>query len=128
MNKRKILIIDDEESFCKLVKMNLELDENFSVEMATEGKKGIELAKKFKPDAIILDIMMPKMSGFEVLEKLKKDSNTITIPVIMLSAKEDMESQVKAAQLYDELYLVKPIDAPTLKTKIEEILKRRGTE
>lgn len=128
MSKRKILIIDDEESFCKLVKMNLELDENFSVETSTEGKKGLELAKKFKPDVIILDIMMPKMSGFEVLEKIKKDPQTITIPVVMLSAKEDMDFQVKAAQLYDELYLVKPIDSPTLKAKIEEVLKRRGIE
>ncbi len=128
MSKRRILIIDDEENFCKLVKMNLELDVDFTVETATEGKKGIELAKKFKPDIIILDIMMPKMSGFEVLEKIKKDPKTIGIPVVMLSAKEDMDFQVKAAQLYDELYLVKPIDAPTLKAKIEEILKRRGLE
>jgi DNA-binding response OmpR family regulator len=73
MSKKRILIIDDEENFCKLVKMNLELDVDFTVETATEGKKGIELAKKFKPDIIILDIMMPKMSGFEVLEKIKKD-------------------------------------------------------
>ncbi|MFA5337246.1 MAG: response regulator [Candidatus Omnitrophota bacterium] len=126
MHKVKILIIDDEENFCKLVKMNLELDKDFIVEIAIDGKKGIDLAKKFKPDAIILDIMMPKMSGFEVLGKLKKDSKTIAIPVIMLSAKEDIDFQFKAAQLYDELYLVKPIDAPTLKGKIEEVLRRRG--
>ncbi|MCK9573470.1 MAG: response regulator [Candidatus Omnitrophica bacterium] len=126
MHKVKILIIDDEENFCKLVKMNLELDRNYIVEIAIDGKKGIDLAKKFKPNAIILDIMMPKMSGFEVLGKLKKDSKTIAIPVIMLSAKEDMDSQFKAAQLYDELYLVKPIDAHTLKGKIEEVLSRRG--
>ncbi|MDD4182667.1 MAG: response regulator [Candidatus Omnitrophica bacterium] len=126
MNRKKVLIIDDEESFCKLVKMNLELDESFKVETATDGKKGLELAKRFKPDVIILDIMMPKMSGFEVLEKIKKDPQTITIPVVMLSAKEDMDFQVKAAQLYDELYLIKPIDAPTLKAKIEEVLARRG--
>ncbi|MFA5008317.1 MAG: response regulator [Candidatus Omnitrophota bacterium] len=128
MNKIKILIIDDEEDFCKLVKMNLELNINFSVETAIEGKKGLELAKKFKPDVIILDIMMPKMSGFEVLEKLKKDTSTITIPVIMLTAKEDIDFQAKAAQLYDELYLIKPIDVVTLKAKIGEVLKRRGIE
>jgi len=128
MNKRKILIIDDEESFCKLVKMNLELDVSFSVAIATDGKKGLDLAKRFKPDVIILDIMMPKMSGFEVLEKIKKDPETITIPVVMLTAKEDMDFQVKAAQLYDELYLIKPIDAPTLKAKIESVLNRRGVK
>jgi DNA-binding response OmpR family regulator len=119
------LIVDDEESFCKMVKRNLELKGDFVVEMATNGKRGIDLAKKLKPDLIVLDIMMPKMSGFEVLEKLKKDVDTITIPVIMLTAREDQESQIKAAQLYDDLYLIKPIDAPTLKAKIEEVLKRR---
>lgn len=128
MEKKKVLIIDDEENFCKLVKMNLELSPDFSVEMAVEGKKGIEIAKKFQPDVIILDIMMPKMSGFEVLERLKKDAKTIAVPVIMLSAKEDMEFQVKAAKMYDEMYLTKPIDAPTLKEKIEEVLRRRGKE
>jgi DNA-binding response OmpR family regulator len=125
MLRKRILIVDDEESFCKMVKRNLELKGDFVVEMATNGKRGIDLAKKLKPDLIVLDIMMPKMSGFEVLEKLKKDVDTITIPVIMLTAREDQESQIKAAQLYDDLYLIKPIDAPTLKAKIEEVLKRR---
>ncbi|MFA5305632.1 MAG: response regulator [Candidatus Omnitrophota bacterium] len=128
MGTKRVLVIDDEENFCKLVKMNLELDRLFVVETAVEGKKGVELAKKFKPHIIILDIMMPRMSGFEVLEKLKKNIETIAIPVIMLSAKEDFDFQLKAAQLYDEMYLTKPVDAPTLKIKILEVLKRRGIE
>jgi two-component system, OmpR family, alkaline phosphatase synthesis response regulator PhoP len=126
MSKRKILIIDDETDFCKLVKRNLELIGDFEVAIAEDGKRGLASAKKLKPDLILLDIMMPHMDGFKVLEKLKTDMNTIAIPVIMLTAKGDEASKIKAAQLYDEEYITKPIDAPDLKTKIEEVLKRRG--
>jgi two-component system, OmpR family, alkaline phosphatase synthesis response regulator PhoP len=126
MSKKKILIIDDETDFCKLVKRNLELIGDFEVAIAEDGKRGLASAKKLKPDLILLDIMMPHMDGFKVLEKLKTDMNTIAIPVIMLTAKGDEASKIKAAQLYDEEYITKPIDAPDLKTKIEEVLKRRG--
>ncbi|NQS99482.1 MAG: response regulator [Candidatus Omnitrophica bacterium] len=126
MYKKKILLIDDEEDFCRLVKMNLELIGNFEVNSATNGKQGLKLAKKLKPDLILLDIMMPGINGFEVLERLKKDQDTVQIPVVMLTAKEDEPSKIKASELYDELYLTKPIEAPDLKAKIDEILKMRG--
>ena len=123
---KKVLIIDDEEDFCKMVKLNLELSKDFKVETAIDGKSGIQTAKKIKPDVIILDLMMPRISGFEVLETLKKDTKTASIPVIMLTAKEDYDSQPGAAQLSKELYLIKPIDAPTLRAKIEEVINKRG--
>lgn len=124
--KRKILIIDDEEYFGKLAKKNLELLGNLEVDTATNGIEGVNLAKEIKPDLILLDIMMPGIDGFEVLKRLKADSETVKIPVIMLSAKEDEESKVKAAQLYDELYLTKPIESEKLKAKIESVFEIRG--
>jgi DNA-binding response OmpR family regulator len=126
MGKKKILIIDDEENFCRLVKMNLELIGDFQVDIATNGKKGVKLAKRIKPHLILLDILMPQMDGFEVLKELKKDRNAMSIPVVMLSARDDEAAKLKAAQLYDELYITKPIEVPDLKAKIEEVLKRRG--
>ncbi len=126
MDKKKILIIDDEEDFCKLVKLNLEITDKFDVEIVNDGESGLKLAKKFKPDLVVLDIMMPGMDGYQVLEKLKKDITTIGIPVIMLSAKSDIDSKVKAAQLYDDLYIVKPVDTTTLEAKIDHVLKVRG--
>ncbi|MDP2913760.1 MAG: response regulator [Candidatus Omnitrophota bacterium] len=123
---KKILMIDDEINFCKLVKMNLESTGDFTVETVSDGKEGIKLAKKIKPDLILLDVMMPGISGIEVLERLKKDRDTVAIPVAMLSIKRDEFIKFEAAQLYDEDYITKPIDAPSLKAKIEEILKRRG--
>lgn len=123
---KKILMIDDEINFCKLVKMNLESMGDFTVETVSDGKEGIKLAKKIKPDLILLDVMMPGISGIEVLERLKKDRDTVAIPVAMLSIKRDEFIKAEAAQLYDEDYITKPIDAPSLKAKIEEILERRG--
>lgn len=128
MSKKKILIIDDEADFCKLVKRNLELIGDFEVVIAGDGKQGFNSAKKLKPDLILLDIMMPRMDGFKVLEKLKSDMSTIAVPVIMLTAKGDEASKVKASELYDEEYITKPIEAPELKTKIEEVLRRSGVK
>ncbi|MDD5449287.1 MAG: response regulator [Candidatus Omnitrophica bacterium] len=126
MDKKKILIIDDEFYFCKLVKLNLELTGEFVVYVANNGKQGISLARKVKPDIILLDIIMPGMTGFEVLEKLKKDKKTMEITVAMLTAKEDEGSKISAARLYSEEYIVKTQEIGTLRAAINDILKRKG--
>lgn len=126
MGKKKALIIDDEVNFCVLLKRNLEILGGLDIYVANDGKSGIKTARKVKPDLIIQDVMMPGMDGFQVLEALKNDSETMAIPVVMLSAKSDEESKLKAAQYYDEEYITKPIGATELKAKIDEILARRG--
>ena len=127
---KRILIIDDDENFCKIVKMNLELrveaEKKFNVITATDGNAGIKQAKQFRPDLILLDIMMPKTDGFKVLEALKKDKSTMTIPVVMLTGRDDDEAKAETLKLYNEAYLTKPIDAKGLREKIEEIFKVRG--
>lgn len=122
---KKILIIDDEEDLTFFVKANLELAGDYEVLVATSGKEGIKAAVNHKPDIILLDIMMPNMDGYEVLTRIKKSPKTLRIPVIMLTAKGDVESKVKAASLYDEDYIVKPVQIEALKTKIEETFQRR---
>lgn len=126
MAKKRILLIDDEKDFCILVKKNLELITDYEVYVATDGIQGISQAKRVRPDLILLDIMMPGIDGFKVLERLKKDKRTNSIPVVMLSAKVDDTSKVEAAQLYNEDYLTKPIEAQDLKAKIEDVFKRLG--
>jgi len=127
MAKRKVLMVEDEEDFSRIVKMNLELlDADYFVERANCGKEGLKKAVAFQPDVILLDIMMPKMDGFEVLKRLKDNPDTSAIPVIMLTAKTDEESKLQASQLYNEDYVTKPIEAPDLKAKIEDILGRLG--
>ncbi len=119
---KKILIIDDEEDFCFFVKKNLEAISNYEIIVANKGKKGIQIARKEKPDLILLDIMMPGIDGFEVLKRLKANEETQSIPVIMLTAKDEDESKIKASGLYCEDYLVKPVEKLVLRAKIQKVL------
>ena len=122
---KRILIIDDEKTLCRMVKRVLEETGQYKVDMAHDGKSGLKRARKTKPDLILLDIRMPEMDGFEVLEELKSKRKTMSIPVVVLSIRTDDESKLKAARLYDDLYLTKPFDPEELKTKLGEVFRRR---
>jgi len=126
MERKRILIIDDEADFCSLVKAGLESRGDFEVRVATGGREGLDLARAIKPDIILLDITMPEVDGMQVLERLKNDRHTVSIPVIMLTAREDDEYKRKAAQLFDEAYLTKPVEFALLKTTVDNVLRRRG--
>ncbi|MFH1790958.1 MAG: response regulator, partial [Candidatus Omnitrophota bacterium] len=110
MGTRTILVIDDEEGFCLTVKMRLQATGKYGVMIVLRGRQGIAAARRIKPDLILLDIMMPDMDGFKVLEALKKDQETATIPVIMVTAMDDDMSKDKAFHLYNEAYLTKPVN------------------
>ncbi|MDD5432567.1 MAG: response regulator [Candidatus Omnitrophica bacterium] len=125
MDKKKILLIDDEAMFCRLIKRHLEAIADFEVEVALDGREGLTLAKLKRPDLIVLDIIMPGLTGFQVLEKLKQDEKTMLIPVVMLSGKDDPIYKDRASRLYDEMYLTKPVDAYLLRDKINEVLRIR---
>ncbi|MCX5677506.1 MAG: response regulator [Candidatus Omnitrophica bacterium] len=122
---KKILIIDDEAEFCRVVKQNLEMKGDYRVEVATDGKGGIDAALRNKPDLILLDIIMPGMGGFDVLRELKSKKETTSIPVIMLTAVDSEEAKEKALGLYDEEYIVKPVLLGDLDSKIKAVLSRR---
>ncbi len=124
MAKKKILIIDDEEDLAFFVKANLELAGDYEILIATSGKEGLTIASNQQVDLILLDIMMPKMDGFEVLKKIKESKKTLAIPVIMLTAKGDVESKIRAAGLYDEDYIIKPVQIEVLEARIKEVLKK----
>lgn len=126
MRKARILMIDDEKDLGFFVKANLELVGDYEVLIATSGKEGLRSASWHKPDVILLDIMMPGMDGFEVLKKLKTDTKTESIPVIMLTAKTDDESKITAAGLYGDDYLIKPVEFKTLKARIDSALESKG--
>ena len=127
LKMKKILIIDDEEDLAFFVKANLELAGDYKVLTATSGKDGIKLASRWQPDIILLDIMMPGMDGYETLNKLKSGGKTLKIPVIMLTAKADEDSKLKAASLYNEEYLIKPVQIDILNAKIKEVFARRNS-
>jgi DNA-binding response OmpR family regulator len=125
MERKRILLIDDEKEFCQLVRTHLELDGSLEVFTATSGSEGLDAARQVKPDMVLLDIMMPGgMDGFEVLKALKKDPRTVPIPVVMLTAMQDDASKIEATRLYDEDYITKPVKLKELKIKVEKILHR----
>ena len=123
---KKILIIDNEEGFLEFVKTNLELRGNYRVITAPDGEKGLRLAEKRKPDLVLLDIIMPGIDGFEVLKRLRAGEKTKTIPVIMLTARSDDDAMIKALELHDDGYIIKPLKIEELEDKVEKALYREG--
>jgi DNA-binding response OmpR family regulator len=123
--KVRILTIDDEEDFCFFVKKNLERI-GYEVICAGDGRSGAEFARQRKPHVVLLDILMPGIDGFEVLQILKGDDQTQSIPVIMLTGKDDDESRQKAAALRNDDYLVKPVELEELSSRIEKALAKKS--
>ncbi len=123
--KRTVLAVDDEKALLDLLEQALVVSD-FKVHRATRGKDALKLARKLQPDLILLDILMPDMNGYEVLEALKADDKTAPIPVIMLSGLGDEQAKIKSVQLYSEAYLTKPFTTAELLAKIEEVLRRKG--
>jgi DNA-binding response OmpR family regulator len=121
--RKTILAVDNEEAMLRLLEEML-VPADFHVHKATSGHDALKLARKLQPDLILLDILMPEMNGYEVLEALKQDDRTAMIPVIMLSGLGDDQAKIKSAELYSESYLTKPFTAGDLLAKIQEVLRR----
>lgn len=124
--KKKVLLIDDERDLCFFVRSNLEKKGSFSVSCSVHPDQGICRARAEMPDVILLDINMPGRDGFSVLRALKEDARTVSIPVIMLSARDDDEARLKASELYVEGYIEKPADCAAIENKIESVLSRQA--
>jgi DNA-binding response OmpR family regulator len=121
MKHFKILYAEDDETLAFLTKDNLEQN-NYDVTHCSNGKKSLEVFKEEEFDICILDIMMPKMDGFELAEEIRKiDSD---VPIIFLSAKTLKEDRIKGLRLGADDYLVKPFSIEELLLKIEIFLKR----
>lgn len=123
--KKEILIIDDEVSFTEMVKLNLELGGKYSVKAEYRGQHGLEAAKEFQPDLILLDILMPGQNGIEVLQALKNDNETKSIPVIMISALRSTMAKNEIVDMYSSGTIEKPFTFDALESKIEEALKSK---
>jgi DNA-binding response OmpR family regulator len=120
--KETILIIEDDPSISKGLEKNLRF-EGFSVLAAADGELGLELALDKTPDLILLDVMMPKMNGFEVLEELKR--RDIEIPVIMLTAKGEEIDKVQGLKMGADDYVTKPFGLKELLARIQAVLRRK---
>ena len=127
MEQGGILIIDDNEINREICAINLE-EMRVPLYFAENGKVGLELALKITPDLILLDIMMPVMNGFEMLGRVKRDEVLSEIPVLMLSAKSDTDSVVKALELGADDYLRKPFEAEEMVARVKTLLRSRYLE
>ena len=115
----KILIVEDEKSINRLIKINLS-DAGYSCLCAFDGKEAIELIDHNHFDLILLDIMLPKINGYELMEYIRP----LEIPVIFLTAKSDVKDRVKGLKLGAEDYIVKPFEIIELVARVETVLRR----
>ena len=121
---KKILIIEDD-PFLSEMYMAKFSQSDFQVEVATDGKKGLEKIKTSEPDLILLDIVLPKMDGFEILKKVKEDSQLKKIPVILLTNLGQKNEVEKGLALGADEYIIKAHFTPTaVVTKVKEILSK----
>lgn len=123
LSKQTILVVDDEQDLLDLIEYNLK-KEGFDVLKAENGKQGIDIAKENKPDLVLLDIMMPKMDGLAVCEKMREDQNTSKIPIIFLTARGDERTEIEGLNRGADDYITKPISTTKLISRIKAVLRR----
>ncbi|MHB1043709.1 MAG: response regulator transcription factor [Eubacteriales bacterium] len=120
-----ILVVDDEENILRLLEHNL-AKEGYRVTGVTGGREAVKAAREEKPDLIILDIMLPEMDGYDVLRALKAGRETSAIPVIMLSAKDEVLDRVLGLELGADDYVSKPFSPREIVARVKVHLRRRA--
>ena len=121
---KKILLVDDEETIRHPLAAML-TSQGYEVFQAEDGKKGLDEARKQKPDLMLLDVNMPKMNGFQLLQELKKDHKTADIPVFMLTSRSTAEDISTGIVGFAEKYIPKPFEFSHLLSEIQKTLSLR---
>jgi len=125
-NKHTVLVVDDNEQNRELLEAYLEDMAEVRVVSATNGLEALQKVETDRPELILLDIMMPKMSGFEVCKRLKADPKTRDITVVMVTALNETSDVERAAECGTDDYLAKPIDRKALVAQIRSLLAARS--
>ncbi len=123
--KLRLLVVEDEKTLANLIKEGLE-EEGFSVDVAYDGQEGLFMAQNEPFDLVVLDIMLPETDGIEILKSMRK--NKINTPVLMLTAKSDVEDKVSALNIGADDYLTKPFSFDELLARIKAVLRRNFKE
>src|SRR5687767_7302630 len=118
-----VLVADDDEDIVQFVEVNLRL-EGFDVISATDGEQALKAAYDTMPDLVLLDVMMPRVDGFEVCQRLRSDSRTRNISVIMLTAKSLSADKVVGLTSGADDYIIKPFDPVELVARVKSALRR----
>ena len=125
--KARILVVDDEPDLIAVLRMGLQM-EGFEVLEAADGAAGLERAQADKPDLIVLDLMLPKMDGYQVCRSLKFDSRYKSLPIFILSARPGEQDRRLALEMGADDFIRKPYDLKELVGKIRARLKLGGRE
>ena len=123
MQKYTVLVVEDEPLISEMVAKSLKL-EGYRVEVAPTGEEGLAKAREASPDLILLDVLLPKMDGWEVLTRLRDDARCKDTPIIMLTALTDERSKVQGLRGGADDYVTKPFSALELMARVEAVLKR----
>jgi DNA-binding response OmpR family regulator len=118
----KILVVDDDFRTLKLVGLVLD-QEGYDVLAAESGEEGLEKARAQDPDLIILDIRMPGLDGYEVAQRLRSDPATADVPILMLTARAELEDRMTGFEVGADDYLIKPIHRRELISRVESVLQ-----
>lgn len=121
--KKKILLVDDEPDILELIGYNLK-KEGYDVFTALNGRKGIDLARKVKPDLIILDVMMPEMDGMEVCNIIRQDRGLADTTIAFLTARNEDYSQIAGFDAGGDDYITKPVKPQILMLRVQALLRR----
>ena len=120
MSNGKILVVDDDKNICELLRLYLEND-GYTVSLAYDGESALKVFQEFRPDIILLDIMLPKMDGWQVCREIRKTSET---PIIMVTAKGETFDKVLGLELGADDYIVKPFETKEVVARIKAVLRR----
>lgn len=120
MNNQRILVVDDDRNICEIIRLYLE-KEGFEVTIANDGETALKIFRETTPSVVVLDVMMPKMDGFQVCREIRRVSS---IPVIMLTAKGETFDKVLGLELGADDYMVKPFENKELVARIKAVLRR----
>lgn len=123
-----ILLVEDDPDIAKMVQLSLRYQGGNRVSVATNGRDGLAVAERERPDVILLDVSMPEMDGYEVCRRLKADPVTASIPVVFLSARAQQMEIERGRSMGAAGYLVKPFDPMTLPHQLEAIIGRNEKE
>lgn len=118
-----ILIVEDEIDIAQLVSFNLERT-GYSTDIVYDGREGLEKILKDQPNLVILDLMLPGMDGYQILKEMQRDTRSYSIPVLMLTAKSQIDDRIKGLELGADDYLTKPFSPKELMLRVKAILNR----
>src|SRR5215469_7835912 len=119
----RVLVVEDEDDIRALVRYNLE-QEGFGVDDARDGAEGYESIRRHPPDALVLDLMLPGISGLELCQKLRAETPTQTLPIVMLTAKSSEVDRILGLEMGADDYVVKPFSPRELVARIRAVLRR----